>query len=128
MQVTLVDTDACKWPRVMIWKRFGPFTPNTIAVTSTKYVHVTVSRVFWRCVSCVVSSIGHILARVFNFHIVACPQHLARYLIGRLSPEEALKNRQDTHYENPYTHDPEPYPDLLTNTRYVKKCRHENLL
>lgn len=43
---------------------------------------------------------------------------LQRYKIAELSPEEAEQSRLETKFDNPYIHDPPPFPDLLTNTRY----------
>lgn len=47
---------------------------------------------------------------------------LQRYRIGILSPEEAEISCKRTVFDNPYTNDPEPFPDLLINTRYPQNC------
>ena len=44
--------------------------------------------------------------------------HLDRYRIGQLSAADAEKQRLASVFPNPYLNDPEPSPDLLTNTRY----------
>lgn len=43
---------------------------------------------------------------------------LQRYRIGVVSAADAEAQRASSHYDNPYVHDPPPYPELLTNTRY----------
>jgi sulfite oxidase len=43
---------------------------------------------------------------------------LTHYEIGTLSPEDAETLRKRTVFENPYSNDPPPKKDLLTNTRY----------
>jgi hypothetical protein len=43
--------------------------------------------------------------------------HLDRYRIGQLSAADAEKQRLASVFPNPYLNDPEPSPDLLTNTR-----------
>ena len=48
-------------------------------------------------------------------------KHLDRYRIGQLSAADAEKQRLASVFPNPYLNDPEPSPDLLTNTRY---CCH----
>ena len=50
--------------------------------------------------------------------------HLDRYRIGQLSPADAEKQRLASVFPNPYLNDPEPSPDLLTNTRYGNVCCH----
>lgn len=45
-------------------------------------------------------------------------KHLDRYRIGQLSAADAEKQRLASVFPNPYLNDPEPSPDLLTNTRY----------
>jgi cytochrome b involved in lipid metabolism len=43
---------------------------------------------------------------------------LNRYKIGELDEEQAAIVRENTKFQNPFLDDPQPYPDLLTNTRY----------
>jgi cytochrome b involved in lipid metabolism len=45
-------------------------------------------------------------------------EFLHRYRIGVLSAEDAEAQRASSVFDNPYKDDPEPYPELLTNTRH----------
>ncbi len=43
-------------------------------------------------------------------------KHLQPYRIGELSFEEAEEIRASTVFDNPYKNDPQPFPELLTNS------------
>ena len=46
-------------------------------------------------------------------------EHMARYKIGEVSPQDMKLITDNTVYDSStYAGNPEPYPDLLTNTRY----------
>ena len=45
-------------------------------------------------------------------------EHMRRYKIGEVSPEDMKLITENTIYDNSaYANNPEPYPGLLTNTR-----------
>ena len=47
-------------------------------------------------------------------------EHMARYKIGEVSPEDMKLITDNTVYDSStYAGNPDPYPGLLTNTRYV---------